>query len=94
MHDDCALGRGPADGDAAAAAEVEQALVAELPQRSQDGVAVDLEDRREVTRRRAAALPGLRLALGDRTPDLGGDLLVEPGRFLAVDLDLEQWCYS
>ena len=83
--------RGSADGDAAAAAEVEQALVAELPERPQDRVAVDLENRSEVSRGRKA-LARTRLAVRDRAADLRCDLLVEVNWFLAADLDVEQWC--
>ena len=39
---------GAGDGDAAAAAELEQAFVAELPQCAQDRVGVDTEHRGEV----------------------------------------------
>src|SRR6478672_10111815 len=42
--------RGAGDGDAAAAAELEQALVAELAESAEDGVGVDLEDGCEVFR--------------------------------------------
>ena len=61
--------RGSADGDAAAAAEVEQALVAELPERPQDCVAVDLENRSEVSRGRKA-LARTRLGWEPRRSDL------------------------
>ena len=72
-------------GDAAAAAELEQPLVAQQPQRAQDRVPVDTEDGREVARRRQA-LALARLAVGDGPPDLGGDLVVEGGRIrLSVD---------
>src|SRR5215468_7105424 len=48
LFDDSAVLWCAGDGDAPAAAELEQALVAELAQRSQDGVGVDAEDVSEV----------------------------------------------
>ncbi|HEU5476866.1 MAG TPA: hypothetical protein VFU64_03445 [Gaiellaceae bacterium] len=71
-----------------AAPELEQPLVAEEPERAQHGVRVHAENGREVTGRREP-LTRLRLAVGDRTPDLGRHLLEELGRLLPVDLDLE-----
>jgi hypothetical protein len=58
------------DRDAAPSAELEQSLVAQLPERAQDGVPVDLEDGRQVAGR-WQALARLRLPFGDRPPDLG-----------------------
>src|SRR5262249_9266114 len=81
-----------ADGDAPAAAELEQALLAELPERAQHGVAVDPEDGREVAcRRKPLARPGL--AVGDCPADLGRHLLVQVVSAAAVDVDSEQWCH-
>lgn len=75
------------NGDAAAAPELEQPFVPQLPERAQDGVPVDLEHRSQVTGRRQP-LARLRLAVGDRAPDLGCDLLVQVGGISAVDLDI------
>jgi hypothetical protein len=57
LDDGAAFGRA-GDGDAAPAAELEQSLVAEQPQRTQDGVGVDAEDGGEILRRRES-LAGL-----------------------------------
>ncbi|HET9012276.1 MAG TPA: hypothetical protein VFN38_10715, partial [Gemmatimonadaceae bacterium] len=86
LHDRPMLG-GCGNGHAAAAPELEDALVAQLSQRAQHGVPVDLEDGRQVAGRRQA-FSGLRLALGYRAPDLGGHLLVQVCWISAVDLDI------
>jgi hypothetical protein len=86
--DDCAALGAAGDGDAAPAAELEQFLVAQQPQRAQDGVGVDLEHGGEVARGRQP-FAWLRFAVGDRAADLGGDLLVQFGRLVAVDLDTD-----
>ena len=88
LLDDLAALRRARDGDAAAAAELEQALVAQRPERAEDGVRVDAEHGGEVPRRRQA-LSGLRLAVPDRAADLGRHLLVELGRLVPIDLDAE-----
>ena len=59
---------GSGDGDAAAAAELEQAFVAELAECAQDGVGVDAEDGGKVFGRREA-FAGLGFAVGDRAAD-------------------------
>ena len=74
------------DSDASAAAELEQALVAQLPERTKDRVLVHAEDRGKVARGREP-LARLGLAFRDRAPDLRCDLLVELGRFGPVDVD-------
>ena len=79
---------GAGDCDAAAAPELEHPLVAEEAQRAQHGVRVDAEDGREVPGGRQT-LARLRLAVGDRAPDLCRDLLEELGRLLLIDLDFE-----
>ena len=61
--------RGAGDGDAAAAAELEQALVAELAESAEDGVGVDLEDGCEVFRG-WEAFAGFGFAVGDGAADL------------------------
>ena len=78
----------PGDGDAAAAAELEQALVTQRSERAQDGVGVDAELGREVARGREP-LPGLGLAVGDGSPDLRGDLGVQIGWFEGIHLDIQ-----
>ena len=78
---------GAGDGDAAAASELEKALVPELTERTQHGVRVDAENVGEVFRGRKA-LAGPRLAVGDCPPDLAGDSLVEVERVVAADLDI------
>ena len=85
--DGAALGAA-GDGDAAAAPELEQPLLAQEAEGPQDGVGVDLEHRGEIARG-WEALAGLCFAVGDRAPDFGRDLLVEFGRLVAVDLDTD-----
>jgi hypothetical protein len=85
--DDATLGAA-GNGDAAAAAELEQAFVAEEAQRTQDGVRVDLEHGGEVAGGRET-LAWLCFTVGDRAADLGGDLLVQLGWVVAVDLDTD-----
>src|SRR4051812_32663771 len=75
------------DGDASTTAELEQALVAQLAQCAQNGVAVDAEHSGEVPCW-GQALPGFRLAVRDRATDLGRHLIVQPHRLLSVDLDI------
>jgi hypothetical protein len=75
------------NGDAAAAPELEQALVAESAERAEDGVGVDAENGGKVFRGRQA-LARLCLAVCDRSSDLAGDLLVEIGPVASVDLDI------
>ena len=86
LDDGAAFGRA-GDGDAAAAPELEQSLVAEQPQRTQHGVGVDAEDGGEVLGGREA-LSGLGFSVGDRASDLGGDLFVEVGGVGFVYLDI------
>jgi hypothetical protein len=79
------LGR-PGDRDPAPAPELEETLIAEQPERAQDGVRVHAEDGGEVLRR-WESLAGLRLPFGDRATDLGGNLLVEIRGVGSVHLD-------
>jgi hypothetical protein len=88
LRDDGTMVGGRRDRDAAPPAKLEEPFVAQLPERAQDGVAIDLKDGSQVTRRRQP-LAGAGLSLGDRAPDLGCNLLMEIDRLLAVDLDLE-----
>jgi hypothetical protein len=75
-------------GDATPAAELEQAFVAEQPERTQDGVRVHTEDGGEVLGGREA-LARLGFSVGDRPPDLTGDLLEEIGAIASVELDIQ-----
>src|SRR5579862_4374895 len=77
--EDGSLLRCSGDVDAAPAPEFEQVFVPQEPQRAEDGVRVHAEDGGEVAGRRQP-LPRLRLAVGDRPADLGGDLEIEVGR--------------
>ena len=61
------------DGDAEAAPELEEALVAEHAQGSKDGVGVDAEDGGEIFGG-GEALSGFRFAVCDRASDFAGDL--------------------
>jgi hypothetical protein len=85
--DGAALGR-PGDVDPPAATELQQTLIAEHPERSQDRVGVDLEDGGEIACRRQP-FSGGRLTLGDRTADLARDLFVQNHGSVAVDVDFE-----
>jgi hypothetical protein len=80
--------RGSGDGDAAAAPELEQSLVAKKAEGAQHGVRVHAEDGRKVARRRKP-FARLCLAVRDGAPDLSRYLFEELGRFLSVDLDVE-----
>ena len=70
LFDDGALLGGAGDGDAAAAAEFEQAFVAELAERAEDGVGVDAEDGGEVFGG-WQSFAGFGFAVGDGAADLG-----------------------
>jgi hypothetical protein len=72
---DCTAIRYASDGDAAAAAELEESFGSECPQGAQRGVRVHANYRRQVLGW-SEPLTGLGLALGDRATDFGGDLLV------------------
>ena len=89
LHDRAALGC-PGNRDSATAPKLQQPLVLKQPQRAQDGVGIDSEHRREVSCRRES-LTGLRLAVCDRTPYLGGDLEIEEvAAVFLVHLDTNQ----
>jgi hypothetical protein len=79
---------GTGDGDAAAAAEFEQSFVAEQSEGAEDGVGVDVEDGGEVFGR-WEAFAGFGFAVGDGAADFGGDLLVEVGGVVFVDVDIQ-----
>ena len=82
LFDDGAVFGVSGDGDAAAAAELEQAFVAELAEGAQDGVGVDAEDGGEVFGG-WESFAGFGFAVGDGAADLAGDLFVKlDGAFL------------
>ena len=72
--DEGASRRSPGDGYPAAAAELEQPLVAEKAERPEDRIRVHAEDGGEVPRRREP-LARFRFAVGDRSSDLRRNLL-------------------
>ena len=76
------------DGDAAAAAELEQAFVAELAEGAEDGVGVDAEDGGEVFGG-WESLAGFGFAVGDGAAELAGDLFMQVEGVVAVDLDIQ-----
>ena len=86
--EDCAAVGGAHDRDAAAPAELEQAFVAEEPQRAQDGVGVDVEYGGEVPCW-GEAFSGQRFAVRDGAADLGGDLFVQVMGAVPADLDAQ-----
>jgi len=75
------------DGDAAAAAEFEEAFVAELSESAEDGVGVDAEHGREVLGGRES-FTGFGFAVGDSAADLARDLFMQVEGVVAVDLDM------
>ncbi len=83
---DGAAVRSVADGDAAAAAELEQSLVAQRPQRAKDRVDVDPEHESEVPSGRQP-LTRLGFTIGNRPAKLRGDLLMELNLVVAIDLE-------
>ena len=80
------LGAPPATVIPRTAAKLEQPLVPEQPQRSQHGVRVYPEYGSEVACGREA-FAGLGLAVGDRSADVDGHLVVQQGRVGSVHLD-------
>jgi len=84
--DDGAAFGGAGDGDAAAAAEFEQAFVAELAEGAEDGVGVDAEDVGEVFGG-WESFAGFGFAVGDGAADLGCDLFVQVEGVVVVELD-------
>jgi hypothetical protein len=77
---------GAGDRDAAAAAEFEQAFVAELAKSPEDGVGVDPENSREVFGR-WESFAALGFAVGDGAADLACDLFVQVEGVVVVELD-------
>jgi photosystem II stability/assembly factor-like uncharacterized protein len=87
LFDDGAVLGGAGDGDAAAAAEVEEAFVAELAEGAQDGVGVDAENGGEVSGG-WQSFAGFGFAVGDGAADLASDLIVQVEGVVAVELDI------
>jgi hypothetical protein len=87
LFDEGTVFGGAGDGDAAAAAEFEEAFVAELAECAQDGVGVDAEDVGEVFGG-WEPFAGFGFAVFDGAADLGADLVVEGEGVVAVELDL------
>jgi hypothetical protein len=85
--DDGALFGAAGDGDAAAAAEFEEAFVAKLAECAKDGVGIDAEEGGEVFGG-WESFAGSGLAVGDGSADLAGDLLVQVEGVAAVEFDI------
>ena len=85
--DQGALFRGAGDCDAAAAAEFEQAFVAESAECAQDGVGVDAENVGEVFGG-WKSFAGFDFAVGDGAADLACDLFVQVEGVVVVELDI------
>jgi len=79
--------RGAGDGDAAAAAEFEQAFVAELSEGAEDGVGVDAEDGGKVFGG-WESFAGFGFAVGDGAADPACDLFVQVEGVVVVELDI------
>jgi hypothetical protein len=87
-RDDGADFRRTGHGDAASATKLQQALIAQHPKGSKDGVGVDVEDRRQVSGRwQSFAAPGL--TVGDGASKFGGDLIMQRDRFFGGQLDTQ-----
>jgi len=76
------------DGDAAAAPELEQALVSKRAEGAEHGVRVDAEHGGEILRWRKTLRRSC-LAVGNCPPDLGRNLNVQLRQLFPVDLDTE-----
>jgi hypothetical protein len=85
--DDRAAFRCAGNRDAAAAAEFEQAFVAELAESAEDGVGVDAENGREVFGG-WESFAALGFAVGDGAADLACDLFVQVEGVFVVELDI------
>lgn len=86
-EDGPALG-GTGDVDTAPAPEIQQTLVTQQPERSQDSVGVDLEHGGEVPGG-GESLSRRRLALGDGAAYLARDLFMQDHGSVPVDLDIQ-----
>jgi hypothetical protein len=88
LCDDDAM-RGLADdGDDTTPPELEHPFISEHPQGPQDGVGMDTEYGRHVTRRREAAA-GTDVPSADVVSDRGGNLLVQREISVPLDLDIQ-----
>jgi len=87
FFDQGALFGGAGDRDAAAAAEFEQAFVAELAKSPEDGVGVDAENGREVFGG-WESFAALGFAVGDGAADLACHLFVQVEGVVVVELDI------
>ena len=88
LGEDDAPVRGSGHGDATAAAELEQSLVAQYAQRAEHGVGVDADDGGQIFGGRET-LARTGFTVGDRASDLRGDLLMQVDWVGLVDLDGE-----
>jgi hypothetical protein len=86
LDDGTTVGRSR-DGDAAAAAEFEQAFVAELAESAEDGVGVDAENGGEVFGG-WESFAAFGFAVGDGAADLACDLFVQVEGVVVVELDI------
>jgi hypothetical protein len=86
--DDLPLFGGSRYSDAQAASELEQALITQHPERAQHGVRVDAHNGRKIASGREA-IPPLGFAVGNRAANLRGDLIMQEGWFLSIDLDFD-----
>jgi len=84
--------RGTRNGDAPAAAELQQSLLAQQVQCPQHRVTVHSQHGRQV-RGRGQSLPWPGLALGDSPPKLGGDLLMQRGGITWIERPID-WAYG
>ena len=73
--------------DTSSTAKLQDPLVSERPECSEDGVGMDAQDGSHVPRRRET-LTGTDLALGDVAPNLRRDLLVQGKSILSRYLDI------
>ncbi len=87
-RDDSTHFRRAGHGDTAPAPELQQTLIAKDSQGSKDSVGVDVEDRREVSRR-WQTLTTAGLAVSDGTPEFRGDLVMQRDRFFGGQLDTQ-----
>jgi hypothetical protein len=85
--DDGALLGGAGDGDAAAAAEFDEAFVAQFAECAQDGVGVDAEYGGEVFGG-WESFARFGFAVGDGAADLAGDLFMKAEGVVAVEFDI------
>jgi hypothetical protein len=80
--------RGPGNGDSPPAAELQQPLISQRPQRPQHGVGVHVQHSGQIPRGRKP-LTRTHLTVGDGPADLGAHLIVEGQPVPAIHLDTE-----